>query len=118
MMWWNSRVMPTDVATSTSRSIVDDSIAGFMLTNPSTLGLFETQLEEIAELIHSVDGLIYMDGANMNALLGIVQPGKIGFDIIHFNIHKTFPHRMVAVDPVAVLWEWWKSSSPICPCRS
>lgn len=76
------------------RSIVDDSIAGFMLTNPSTLGLFETQLEEIAQLIHSVDGLIYMDGANMNALLGIVQPGKIGFDIIHFNLHKTFstPH--------------------------
>lgn len=76
------------------RSIVDDSIAGFMLTNPSTLGLFETQLEEIAQIIHGVDGLIYMDGANMNALLGIVQPGKIGFDIVHFNIHKTFstPH--------------------------
>jgi glycine dehydrogenase subunit 2 len=76
------------------RSLVDDDTAGFMLTNPNTLGLFETQIEDIAELIHSVDGLIYMDGANLNALLGIVQPGKIGFDVMHFNLHKTFatPH--------------------------
>ena len=76
------------------KSIVDDSIAGFMLTNPNTLGLFEDQIEEIADIIHSVDGLIYMDGANLNALLGIVQPGKIGFDVMHFNLHKTFatPH--------------------------
>jgi len=76
------------------REIVDENTAGFMLTNPNTLGLFETQIEEIAEIIHSVDALIYMDGANLNALLGIVQPGKIGFDIIHFNLHKTFstPH--------------------------
>jgi glycine dehydrogenase subunit 2 len=65
-----------------------------MLTNPNTLGLFETQIEQIAEILHSVDALIYMDGANLNALLGIVQPGKIGFDVIHFNLHKTFstPH--------------------------
>jgi len=76
------------------RSLVDENTAGFMLTNPNTLGLFETQIEEIAEIIHSVDGLIYMDGANLNALLGIVQPGKIGFDVMHFNLHKTFstPH--------------------------
>ncbi len=76
------------------KSIVDDSIAGFMLTNPNTLGLFEDQIEEIAAIIHGVDGLIYMDGANLNALLGIVQPGKIGFDVMHFNLHKTFatPH--------------------------
>ncbi|MDI9529406.1 MAG: aminomethyl-transferring glycine dehydrogenase subunit GcvPB [Candidatus Cloacimonadota bacterium] len=76
------------------KSIVDDNTAGFMLTNPNTLGLFETQLEQIAEIIHGVDGLIYMDGANLNALLGIVQPGKIGFDVMHFNLHKTFatPH--------------------------
>lgn len=76
------------------REIVDENTAGFMLTNPNTLGLFETHIEEIAELLHSVDALIYMDGANLNALLGIVQPGKIGFDIIHFNLHKTFstPH--------------------------
>lgn len=76
------------------REIVDENTAGFMLTNPNTLGLFETQIEEIAEIMHSVDALIYMDGANLNALLGIVQPGKIGFDVIHFNLHKTFstPH--------------------------
>lgn len=76
------------------KSLVNENTAGFMLTNPSTLGLFETQVEEIAELIHSVDGLIYMDGANLNALMGIVQPGKIGFDVLHFNLHKTFstPH--------------------------
>lgn len=76
------------------RSIVDENTAGFMLTNPNTLGLFEDQLEEIARIIHDVDGLIYMDGANLNAIMGIVQPGKVGFDIIHFNLHKTFstPH--------------------------
>lgn len=76
------------------RAVVDDSVAGFMLTNPNTLGLFETQIEEISSIIHSVDGLMYMDGANLNALLGIVQPGKIGFDILHINLHKTFatPH--------------------------
>lgn len=73
---------------------VDENTAGFMLTNPNTLGLFETQIEEIAEIIHSVDGLMYMDGANFNAIMGIVKPGKIGFDVMHFNLHKTFatPH--------------------------
>ncbi len=76
------------------KELVDENTAGFMLTNPNTLGLFETHIEEIAEIMHSVDALIYMDGANMNALLGIVQPGKIGFDIIHYNVHKTLstPH--------------------------
>lgn len=76
------------------KAVIGDDVAGFMLTNPNTLGLFETQIEEISRLIHSVDGLMYMDGANLNALLGIVQPGKIGFDILHFNLHKTFttPH--------------------------
>lgn len=76
------------------KEIVDENTAGIMITNPSTLGLFENQIEEIAEIIHSVDALMYMDGANLNALLGIVQPGKIGFDVMHFNLHKTFstPH--------------------------
>ncbi|MCK4694648.1 MAG: aminomethyl-transferring glycine dehydrogenase subunit GcvPB, partial [Candidatus Cloacimonetes bacterium] len=73
---------------------IDDETAGFMLTNPNTLGLFESQVEEIAEIIHSVDGLMYMDGANFNAIMGIVKPGENGFDIMHFNLHKTFatPH--------------------------
>jgi len=76
------------------KAAVNENTAGFMLTNPNTLGLFETQIEQIAEVIHSVDGLMYMDGANLNALLGIVRPGKIGFDVMHFNLHKTFstPH--------------------------
>jgi len=76
------------------KKVVDENTAGFMLTNPNTLGLFETQIEEIAEIIHSVDGLMYMDGANMNALMGIVKPGHMGFDIMHYNIHKTLaaPH--------------------------
>ncbi|MBN2460948.1 MAG: aminomethyl-transferring glycine dehydrogenase subunit GcvPB [Candidatus Cloacimonetes bacterium] len=76
------------------KKAVDENTAGFMLTNPNTLGIFETQIREIAEIIHRVDGLIYMDGANFNALLGIVRPGEIGFDIMHYNLHKTFstPH--------------------------
>ncbi len=76
------------------RAVIDDNVAGFMLTNPNTVGIFEGQIAEISELIHSVDGLMYMDGANLNALLGIVKPGLIGFDVMHFNLHKTFstPH--------------------------
>ena len=76
------------------KAVVNENTAGFMLTNPNTLGIFESQIEEIAEIIHSVDGLMYMDGANLNALLGIVKPGKIGFDVMHYNLHKTFstPH--------------------------
>lgn len=76
------------------KAVLSDEVAGFMLTNPNTLGLFESQIREISDLIHSVDGLMYMDGANLNALLGIVQPGKIGFDVMHYNLHKTFttPH--------------------------
>jgi glycine dehydrogenase subunit 2 len=73
---------------------VTDETAGFMLTNPNTLGLFESQVKKIAEIIHSVDGLMYMDGANFNAIMGLVKPGENGFDIMHFNLHKTFatPH--------------------------
>jgi glycine dehydrogenase subunit 2 len=76
------------------REIIDEDVAGFMLTNPNTLGVFETNVKEIAEIVHSVDGLMYMDGANLNAMLGYIRPGDIGFDIVHFNLHKTFstPH--------------------------
>ena len=78
----------------TLKKVVCENTAGFMLTNPNTLGIFETQIQEIADIIHSVDGLMYMDGANMNALLGIVKPGHIGFDVMHYNLHKTLstPH--------------------------
>jgi len=73
---------------------VDEDVAGVMLTCPNTLGLFNPRVREICELIHGVDGLMYCDGANLNALLGVCRPGDLGFDIIHVNLHKTFatPH--------------------------
>jgi len=76
------------------KSILTDEVAGMMLTNPNTLGLFEKDILRITELMHSVDALMYMDGANMNALLGISRPADMGFDITHLNLHKTFstPH--------------------------
>ncbi len=75
-------------------SKINDRVAGFMLTNPNTLGLFEEKISQISALIHAVDGIMYMDGANMNALLGITRPADLGFDITHLNLHKTFstPH--------------------------
>ncbi len=74
--------------------VMDDQVAGMMLTNPNTLGIFETHIKEIAEIVHKGGGLMYMDGANLNANMGIFRPGDVGFDIMHFNLHKTFstPH--------------------------
>lgn len=76
------------------RDTINDTTAGAMLTSPNTLGLFNPNIKAIADLIHSVDGLMYYDGANLNAILGKVRPGDIGFDIVHLNLHKTFgtPH--------------------------
>ncbi len=76
------------------RSKLDDSVAVFMITNPNTLGLFDRQVARIADLVHEKGGLIYLDGANMNAILGIARPGDFGADMMHFNPHKTFsgPH--------------------------
>ena len=73
---------------------VDEETAAVMLTNPNTLGLFEKDIEEIAKIVHDAGALLYMDGANLNAQMGIVRPGDLGFDIVHFNLHKTFstPH--------------------------
>jgi glycine dehydrogenase subunit 2 len=75
-------------------AVMDDNTAGIMITNPNTLGLFEENIREIADIVHAKGGLVYGDGANMNAVMGIVQPGKIGFDVMHLNLHKTFstPH--------------------------
>jgi len=72
----------------------DDSVVGLMLTNPNTLGLFEEQVLEVCETVHNCGGLMYGDGANLNALMGIAKPGELGFDVLHFNLHKTFttPH--------------------------
>jgi len=74
--------------------VLNDDVAGLMLTNPNTLGLFEKDIFEIAKKIHSVGGVLYYDGANMNANMGITRPGDMGFDIVHLNLHKTFstPH--------------------------
>ena len=76
------------------REALDDRVAGLMLTNPNTLGLFETDIEAIAAAVHAAGGLLYFDGANFNAILGKVRPGDMGFDIVHINTHKTFttPH--------------------------
>jgi glycine dehydrogenase subunit 2 len=76
------------------RAKVDERTAGLMLTNPSTLGLFDEGIEEVAEIFHSRGALLYYDGANLNAVVGISRPGDMGFDIVHYNLHKTFsqPH--------------------------
>jgi glycine dehydrogenase subunit 2 len=76
------------------RERLDDDVAGIMLTNPNTLGLFEEEIRDIAAAVHEVGGLLYYDGANLNAILGVVRPGDMGFDIVHMNLHKTFavPH--------------------------
>lgn len=73
---------------------IDEDVAGIMLTNPNTLGIFEKDIMTIQQLVRDVGGLMYMDGANLNALLGIVRPGDMGFDAVHINLHKTFstPH--------------------------
>lgn len=76
------------------RRAVDDQTAVFMVTNPNTLGLFEERIAEIAEVVHAAGGLVYIDGANMNAIMGITRPGDFGGDMMHYNVHKTFtgPH--------------------------
>ncbi len=76
------------------KSALGPDVAGIMLTNPNTVGLFEEDIKEITELVHGVGGLVYYDGANLNAILGVVRPGDMGFDIVHMNLHKTFatPH--------------------------
>jgi glycine dehydrogenase subunit 2 len=76
------------------KAAMDDDVAAVMITNPNTLGIFETHIAEIAEIVHAGGGLVYGDGANMNALLGVARPGDMGFDVMQYNLHKTFatPH--------------------------
>jgi glycine dehydrogenase subunit 2 len=76
------------------KEAVSDRTAAFMLTNPNTAGLFESQIGEIAETVHGAGGMLYYDGANLNAILGVTNPGRMGFDVAHLNLHKTFatPH--------------------------
>ncbi len=86
-----------NVSLDALRSMCDENcprLIGIMLTNPNTLGLFDEHIEEVIRLVHEAGGLVYGDGANLNAILGIVKPGQVGFDVMHFNLHKTFstPH--------------------------
>lgn len=76
------------------KGLLNDEVAGIMLTNPNTLGVFESDIVEITKAVHDAGGLVYGDGANMNALLGVARPGDMGIDVLHYNIHKTFstPH--------------------------
>jgi glycine dehydrogenase subunit 2 len=98
MCGYRVREIPTDaqgdVDVEALRSAVGPQTAGLMLTNPSTLGVFERRILEIAGIVHQAGGLLYYDGANLNAILGKVRPGDMGFDVIHMNLHKTFatPH--------------------------
>lgn len=90
--------IPTDkrglVDLSSLESLLDETVAAVMLTNPNTLGFFERDITRIATLVHESGGLLYYDGANLNAILGMVRPGDMGFDVVHLNLHKTFstPH--------------------------
>jgi glycine dehydrogenase subunit 2 len=83
-----------DIDIEALKAAVSDETAAIMLTNPSTLGVFEHRIEEVARIVHDAGGLLYYDGANLNAILGKVRPGDMGFDVIHMNLHKTFstPH--------------------------
>jgi len=98
MCGFTVREIPTDahgdVDLAALRQAVGPQTAGLMLTNPSTLGVFERHITEIAAIVHDAGGLLYYDGANLNAILGKVRPGDMGFDVIHMNLHKTFatPH--------------------------
>jgi glycine dehydrogenase subunit 2 len=76
------------------KKVMTEEVAAVMLTNPNTLGLFESQILEIERIVHDAGALLYLDGANLNALMGIAKPGDMGFDMVHFNLHKTFstPH--------------------------
>jgi len=98
MCGYKVREIPTnksgDVDINALKEMVGPQTAGIMMTNPSTLGVFEKNIEQISKLVHDAGGLLYYDGANLNAILGKVKPGEMGFDVMHMNLHKTFatPH--------------------------
>ena len=93
-------------------------IAGAMITNPNTVGVFEYRFKEISDLLHSVGALVYMDGANMNALVGVTRPGDFGVDVMHLNLHKTFSTPHGGGGPGAGPVCCTRSSCPSCPCPS
>src|SRR5262249_14966187 len=98
MCGYQVREIPTDkngdLDLEALKKAVSNKTAGIMLTNPSTLGVFERRIQDIQQIVHQAGGLLYYDGANLNAILGKVRPGDMGFDVMHINLHKTFatPH--------------------------
>ena len=96
-------------------AVLDEDVAGIMLTNPNTLGLFEEDIAAIAAAVHEVGGLLYYDGANLNAILGVVRPGDMGFDIVHMNLHKTFATPHGGGGPGPVRWRCPNGWCPSCP---
>jgi glycine dehydrogenase subunit 2 len=92
---------------SAVEKVMDDQVAALMITNPNTLGLFETNIEPVARIVHAKGGMVYLDGANLNALMGVAKPGHMGVDVLHMNLHKTFstPHGGggPGAGPVAVM---------------
>jgi len=91
------------------KALMNEEIAGLMLTNPNTLGLFDVNIKEMAEVVHEGGGLLYYDGANTNAIMGITRPGDMGFDVVHLNLHKTFSTPHGGGGPIA------PGSTPPCP---
>ncbi|MBA3530663.1 MAG: aminomethyl-transferring glycine dehydrogenase subunit GcvPB [Ardenticatenales bacterium] len=98
MVGYDTREIPTNAQGNVDidklREMMTEDVAGLMITNPSTLGVFEERIQEVADIVHAGGGLVYMDGANMNAMVGIARPGDMGMDILHYNLHKTMtvPH--------------------------
>src|SRR5271169_4479436 len=93
-----------DIDIEALKAAVSDETAAIMLTNPSTLGVFEHRIAEVARIVHDAGGLLYYDGANLNAILGKVRPGDMGFDVIHMNLHKTFSTPHGGGGPVRARW--------------
>lgn len=109
------------------QEVCGEDTAGLMLTNPNTVGLFDKNILKITEIVHNCGGLCYYDGANLNAVMGTVRPGDMGFDVIHLNLHKTFstPHggggpgsgrwcKMAAGSVPSVLCSRWGRRTEIC----
>ena len=107
-----------DVDIEALKTAVGPKTAGIMLTNPSTLGVFERRIEEVAHTVHAAGGLLYYDGANLNAILGKVRPGDMGFDVIHVNLHKTFSAASAAAAPAPGRSESARGWRRSCRCRS
>ncbi len=96
---------------------VDEHTAALMITNPNTLGLFEPNVIKVAEIVHKAGAQLYLDGANMNAILGVTRPGDFGVDAMHFNLHKTFSTPHGGGGPAQAPWPQLSISRPSCPCR-